>query len=93
MGDFNASKDNPAIRHLNGGDSPAPLRDSLAIRHPDAPDARTFHGFRGGKQGAKIDHISVLPKTTVSAAAILYFNRDGNYPSDHYPVRAALQFR
>ena len=88
MGDFNASKDNPAIQHLS-----KQLRDSLYLRHPDATDGRTFHGFKGGKSGRKIDHIFVPEGTTVSAAAILYFNRDGAYPSDHYPVRAALQFR
>ena len=93
MGDFNASRDNPAIRYLTGDTSPAPLRDSFAIRHPGAADGRTFHGFRGGKEGRKIDHIFVPPNSSVSSAAILYFNKAGRYPSDHYPVQAGLQFR
>ncbi|MGI9239214.1 MAG: endonuclease/exonuclease/phosphatase family protein [Verrucomicrobiales bacterium] len=88
MGDFNASKDNPAIQALS-----AVLHDSFAICHPQAEDSGTFHGFRGGKAGKKIDHIFVLPKTRVTSAEILYFNEDGTFPSDHYPVRAALQFR
>ena len=88
MGDFNATKDNPAILEIAGT-----LRDSFSIRHPERADSATFHGFEGGKQGQKIDHIFVPPNTKVSDAAILYFNRDGVYPSDHYPVRAALQFR
>ena len=88
MGDFNASKENPAIQRLTRS-----LRDSLLLRHPDAADSRTFHGFKGGKSGRKIDHIFVPSSTTVTGAAILYFQRDGAYPSDHYPVRAALQFR
>ncbi len=88
MGDFNAAKDNPAIEELA-----TTLRDSFEICHPEAADSGTFHGFRGGKGGKKIDHIFVLPKTGVTSAEILYFNKDGIFPSDHYPVRSALQFR
>ncbi|MFT5108996.1 MAG: endonuclease/exonuclease/phosphatase family metal-dependent hydrolase [Pseudoalteromonas tetraodonis] len=88
MGDFNATRANPAIQHLSKH-----LGDSYWLANPDASDTGTFHGFRGCKSGQKIDHIFVPEGTQVSSAAVLYFKREDAFPSDHYPVQAVLQFR
>lgn len=91
-GDFNAAEDNPAIAALKNG----PLRavDSWRALHPDIPlsQSGTFHSFRGDRQDGKIDYIFVPPDTRLRDAAILYQNRDGAYPSDHFPLRATLSF-
>lgn len=92
LGDFNAGEDNPAMRYLIGSSRPPPpLRDTFRALHPDATDVGTFHGFRGGTDGEKIDAILVSPGWDVLDAAIVRAHRDGRYPSDHYPVRARLR--
>lgn len=101
VGDFNAGQNNPAIKYLLGeaprassDGSPAPrpsrLVDTYREVHPGKPDQRTFHGFRGGADGERIDFIFVEPSARVGAAEILDAQIDGRYPSDHYPVTARI---
>ncbi|HOB73062.1 MAG TPA: endonuclease/exonuclease/phosphatase family protein [Phycisphaerae bacterium] len=68
------------------------LVDTFRLLHPDAENYGTFNGFKGVKTGEKIDYILVLPGTKVLRAEILYDNRDGRYPSDHFPLLAVLRF-
>jgi endonuclease/exonuclease/phosphatase family metal-dependent hydrolase len=91
-GDLNAGEDNPTIRYLKGevGESPVTLVDTFRTLHADATEAGTFNGFHGLATGPKIDYIVTEPGTTVRAARILHDNRDGRYPSDHFPVTAEI---
>lgn len=96
-GDFNAGEDNPAIRYLKGTDLgdgvvPVPLTDTFRVLHPDEAEVRTAHGFKGTTRGSKIDYIFTPSGVRVLDAAILHTNRDGRYPSDHFPVTARLLF-
>lgn len=96
MGDFNMGLDNPAmlyLRRLGYPDAPIELLDSWRLLYPDAPDTRTYHGFRGGTDGVKIDHILIEQSTEVLDAQIDRSSKDGRYPSDHYPVTATLKLR
>ena len=52
----------------------------------------TFHGFRGGSDGEKIDTILMTGAWTVESAAILRTSKGDRYPSDHYPVTAVLRW-
>ena len=92
MGDFNASENNPAIKIFK--DEPLNLVDTFRVVKPDEKMVKTFHGFRGGSfSGGKIDHVFMLPKMgKVSSAEIVRFNKEKRYLSDHYPVRAKLNF-
>ena len=96
MGDFNADESNPVVRSLLGqeGASPLPLRvvDTFRALHPDEKTVRTYHGFKGETEGGKIDYILVPAAASVLAAEILRANKDGRYPSDHYPVTATIRF-
>jgi endonuclease/exonuclease/phosphatase family metal-dependent hydrolase len=65
--------------------------DTFRVLHPDVKDVRTGHGFKGMRQGNKIDYVFVPPGTKVLEAEILYDNVDGRYPSDHYPVDARFR--
>jgi endonuclease/exonuclease/phosphatase family metal-dependent hydrolase len=88
-GDFNAGEDNRAMLLLTGQVDSTPavrLRDSFRIRRPEATDVGTFHGFRGGTGGPKIDAILVSSEWVVESASIVRTSRGGRYPSDHYPV-------
>ena len=96
-GDFNAGEDNPVIAYLKGEiavegpdgskmKTPVPMIDTFRVLHPDEEDVGTFNGFKGNRQGDKIDYVFVPPGTKVLDAEILYDDVDGRYPSDHYPV-------
>jgi endonuclease/exonuclease/phosphatase family metal-dependent hydrolase len=86
-GDFNASEESPAIAALCGGTRP--LRDTFRELHPDE-EAGTFHGFRGRAGSRKIDGVFVTAGWRATEAAVVRANRDGRYPSDHFPVTAVL---
>ncbi|MFH1719018.1 MAG: endonuclease/exonuclease/phosphatase family protein [Planctomycetota bacterium] len=101
-GDFNSGESNPVVTYLKGetalglpnespSKSPVPMLDTFRVLHPDAKVVGTSHGFKGGRQGNKIDYILVPPALEVLDAQILYDNIDGRYPSDHYPVTARLR--
>jgi endonuclease/exonuclease/phosphatase family metal-dependent hydrolase len=97
MGDLNAAEDNPVVTYLKGDGalaerSPIGVVDSWRVLHPDEAVAGTGSRFTGYQNGPKIDYILVAPSTRTLSASIVRTNRDGRYPSDHYPVTAALRF-
>ena len=85
-GDFNASEDSNCLATLYA----TGLRDSFRLRHPEAAEVGTFHGFRGGVDGPKIDAILASSEWTVLEASIDRRRSDAVYPSDHNPVFARL---
>ena len=91
-GDFNAGEDNPAIAKLKAADvQPIDSWRGLHLQIP-ASESGTAHGFSGAKDQKKIDYIFVPNKTRLIEAEILHDNENGNYPSDHYPIRATFEF-
>lgn len=88
-GDFNAGESNPILHRLAGSANPT-LRDTFRAVHPDEHPAATYHEFRGGTSGEKIDYIFASPEFETRDAAILRDSREGRFPSDHYPVVALL---
>ncbi len=102
IGDFNCGEDSPAIRFLKGetvvlGDEekvpPMSLLDTFRVVYPDEENVATFNGFRSGEiTGAKIDYIFVTPDLKATEAEILRTSRNGKYPSDHFPIRATVEF-
>jgi len=92
MGDFNAGEDNPAFKTLLDNNV-IKLRDSYRILHPTADSTGTFNGFKGKRDGDKIDAILVAPAFSVLTADIIHSNYDGLYPSDHFPVATTLSIK
>lgn len=96
MGDFNVEEDNPVISFLNGSSSPKTsdvfLVDIFRAYHPDKRTVGTYHGFSGRIDGKRIDYIFATPGTHTLDATIVTTNRNGRYPSDHFPVTAHLRF-
>ena len=96
-GDFNAGEKNKAITFLTDPKPPEalshilPLRDSFRVIHPEAKEVGTFNGFEGTTSGDKIDYIFISSEITVLDAAVLFDNKAGQYPSDHFPVQAKLE--
>ena len=91
-GDLNAGEDNPAIAKLKA--HPLHPIDTWRELHLKVPPAEsgTAHGFNGAKDQSKIDYIFVPNETHLIEAEIIHANQDGNYPSDHFPIRATFEF-
>ncbi len=52
----------------------------------------TYHGYRGPKKdGARIDWVLARGVASVTSAKIHTDSKDGQYPSDHFPVSAAVR--
>jgi endonuclease/exonuclease/phosphatase family metal-dependent hydrolase len=94
-GDFNSSEDTPQYNTLLGEqDSANHLIDAYRETHPDRKaDEASFHAFKGTRKGSRIDWILHSPQWTARAAAIDHTQKDGHFPSDHFPVTAELELK
>jgi endonuclease/exonuclease/phosphatase family metal-dependent hydrolase len=103
-GDFNTGEDSPPMQFLRGEISlvgrdgspvwnPVPLVDTFRLLHPGEEEVCTAgDDFLGGRRGEMIDHVLVPRQVRVLAAEIRHDERDGHYPSDHFPVTAQVVF-
>jgi endonuclease/exonuclease/phosphatase family metal-dependent hydrolase len=93
-GDFNVNETHPGIAELMASKSDSlKFHDVYRMLHPEAQDEEaTFNGFRGRTKGKRIDFILASPTFKPIEATIDRTNRDGSYPSDHFPVTAVLQY-
>jgi len=87
MGDLNAGEESPPLDALRSGG----YRDAFRVAHPDATEVGTFHGFKGGRAGRKIDHVLVNDGVEVIDAWIDWTEDGDRYPSDHRFVGATLR--
>ncbi|MBL8731126.1 MAG: endonuclease/exonuclease/phosphatase family protein [Planctomycetes bacterium] len=85
---------------LNTGESSAPLatlraaglRDTFRDACAAATQVGTFHAFRGGLAGDKIDFVLATAGVDTLAATILdQPGPNGHFVSDHHPVTATLR--
>jgi len=87
MGDFNAKPSDWAIRQI----ADRGLVDTHLRLHPEAPNAGTFHNFDPvAHLGDRIDYIFTTGDIRVLSSEIVRDQRDGRYPSDHFPVGATI---
>lgn len=92
LGDFNMERNNSAMVYLNRVGSQNPLvrsNDAWQWIHPNQ-SIGTRHGFGGSISGPQIDHIRISPKLQALDVRIDARQRNGRYPSDHFPVIAKL---
>ena len=89
MGDFNAAEDNPAFIYMIENDTVL-LIDSYRRLYPQERNVGTFNGFEGRDDGPKIDAILISPCLNPVSAEIVRTNKNGKYPSDHFPVTAEV---
>jgi endonuclease/exonuclease/phosphatase family metal-dependent hydrolase len=71
------------------------LVDSWTAARPDrrGEEFRTWHNYQEPTSpGARIDWILTSPSVRTTSAKINTFALDGQYPSDHFPVQATLEF-
>ena len=87
-GDFNCGESSEPIKAFRE----VGFLDTYRVVHPDESNVGTFHGFSGEPNKNKIDYIFATPGVTVESSEILRTNRDGRYPSDHFPIVASLHW-
>ena len=92
-GDFNAKPNSKVMRQfreeafkLNG------LRAAQDIS-PDIYQKATMGHFKGKDRGQHIDYIFASEEFEINNIEIIKYNKDGKYPSDHYPVMAELKLK
>jgi endonuclease/exonuclease/phosphatase family metal-dependent hydrolase len=100
IGDMNCGEQSPAIRFMQGDsmildgiecEPPYKLTDTFRTANPDATEVGTFHGFnKPGKE--KIDYIFISPSLKTISSEIIRIQREGRYPTDHYPVNAVISW-
>ena len=91
MGDFNMEMDNPAMVNLLQNKNYPKMVDAWNQANPGIPTSGTRHGFNGKKTGPTIDHMPVSEGAIVLDVKIDHSNRNGKYPSDHFPVIATIK--
>jgi len=96
MGDFNATPSNPVIRFLRGAgrisDTSMPLIVKDAFESVGKEAGLTFHNFEGGEAGEPIDYIFTSDSMQSQDAVVFREKVDGQFPSDHYPATAWLNW-
>jgi endonuclease/exonuclease/phosphatase family metal-dependent hydrolase len=91
VGDFNATAGtNRAYDILVREGGFADLWPTAAERR--GPVVKTFHNYRGPEEGDnRIDWILSRGPVRAESAEIITFARNGQYPSDHFPVMVRLR--
>jgi endonuclease/exonuclease/phosphatase family metal-dependent hydrolase len=94
-GDFNSTEETPQYHTLTASDDVGVrLTDAYRETHPQRKaDEASFHAFKGTREGLRIDWILHSPEWVATGAAIDHTQKDGHYPSDHYPVTAELELK
>ncbi len=87
-GDFNAPAGEAVYKALTRD-----LKDAWATAVSKSGPEGTFHGFTGKPGESRIDWILYRGPFHVLQAETVTFSQDGRYPSDHFPVFAALELR
>jgi endonuclease/exonuclease/phosphatase family metal-dependent hydrolase len=97
MGDFNAqaTTESQPYRLLaeEGYLAGVALRDTwvFASREQRMKGEKTFHGFTGEASRGRIDWILASAEFQGVGAGIERFEKNGRYPSDHFPVWASFR--
>jgi len=96
VGDFNAPADPAPDEPYGLLVDPDPmgdplLHDSYRALHPINNQEGTFNGFVGTTSGHRIDWILTTTTFRILQADIVRKQKDGRYPSDHFPVTVTVR--
>jgi endonuclease/exonuclease/phosphatase family metal-dependent hydrolase len=86
-GDFNTDVGSAPYQTIAEG-----LTDAWATAAKKSGPRGTFHGFKGTPGEARIDWILFRGMARATEVETITKNQGGRYPSDHFPVFAALEF-
>jgi endonuclease/exonuclease/phosphatase family metal-dependent hydrolase len=105
IGDFNGRPDQPRYLYLTGQRDyagkddvmvtmPMPMLDTFAMANPNALYSTTMntgHRTRGLKN--RIDYVFVPEGSGIVASGIIYYQKNGVYPSDHFPLISEFELQ
>ena len=84
-GDFNMGPESKGYAKIT-----ETLNDTYKEKHADKSESGTFGGFRGKRNGKRIDFIFASANTKIMDATIVHRQFNGRDPSDHFPVTATI---
>ncbi|MBD3184297.1 endonuclease [Candidatus Poribacteria bacterium] len=88
-GDFNCTEESFAWKYLTEKDR---MTDAWHAAENQENPVSTYHGYKGpNEKNTRIDWILMRPDLRVIKAETVIFQKDGMYPSDHYPVFAEVE--
>jgi endonuclease/exonuclease/phosphatase family metal-dependent hydrolase len=102
-GDINGTPSMPRYLYLTGQNTypdqdgvvvtmPMPMLDTFSVANPEARYSGTSNsGYSGQKNKKQIDYVFVPRETKVISSRIIYYNVNGSYPSDHFPVLSEIE--
>jgi endonuclease/exonuclease/phosphatase family metal-dependent hydrolase len=95
MGDYNLAPESDAHELFCGKTGTPDIRgnfvDCWQACGKSEANAGTSNNFTGVKNKTRIDWILATPEFDVNNINVIYYNENGRYPSDHYPVIAELK--
>ncbi len=96
-GDFNSAEASEAYQALFGpiDGRRSPVVDAYRAAHPErTANEASFSNFVGGRlDGPRIDWIATSRDWLVVSSAIDRTERNGRFPSDHFPVTAVVRMK
>jgi endonuclease/exonuclease/phosphatase family metal-dependent hydrolase len=91
LGDFNSAAGPGRVYDTLVGASR--LADTWTTAARRGPAIGTFHNYAGPREGAsRIDWILTRGPLACRATEVVTFSANGQYPSDHFPVVATLEW-
>lgn len=90
VGDFN-DRPGSAVHKLLVQDG-SPFQDTWQLLQRSEEGVTTQHTFSGELFGARIDWVLITPPFQVKEAIIVMHDREGRYPSDHFPYLVELEY-
>lgn len=103
VGDFNGTPGQPRYLYLTGhrayhGEDgvavrmPMPMLDTFAVANPHGEYSGTINpNFSGRKNSNQIDFVFVPNGSKVIDSRIIYYDVNGSYPSDHFPLLSEFE--
>lgn len=88
MGDFNATPKSKVINEFATGEYSKKKFIAVQESKKEIYEISTMSKFKGNKKGLHIDYIFVSDEFEIRNAEIIEYNKNGKYPSDHYPIMA-----
>lgn len=93
MGDFNATPNSKIIKNFSNGKYLSKRFFAVQEKNTELYNKPTRAGFKGKDKGFHIDYIFVSEELEIIDVDIITDNKDGKYPSDHFPLIANIALK
>lgn len=93
MGDLNAGPKSKVVKEFTQGKYSSKRFVAVQDYNKEIYTRATLGKFKGVKTGLHIDYIFASDEFEIINNEIIYYNKNGRYPSDHYPMMAELKLK